>query len=69
MDWKDILIRTGKTFVQSFGGVFIPALVTYLGGGFPESLDAAWVVMAPTFAAAMSAAICAAWNALSQAME
>ena len=58
-DW---LTRAIKTFVQTFFGVLIPAVATLLAGGFPESLSAWWVVLAPTIASALSAAISAAWN-------
>lgn len=64
-DW---LIRTIKTFVQAFFGVFIPAGASYLNGGFPASLGEAWVFLAPTLAAALSAGICAAWNIVSEYM-
>ena len=59
---KDWIIRSLKTFVQSFLGVLIPAVCTMLSGGFPESVHAAWVILAPTVAAALSTAICAVWN-------
>lgn len=58
-DW---LIRTIKTFIQSFFGVLIPEVCIILNGGFPASVDEAWKILAPTVAAALSAAICAAWN-------
>ena len=59
---RDWIIRAIKTFVQSFLGVLIPAVCTMLSGGFPESVHAAWVILAPTIAAALSAAISAVWN-------
>ena len=61
-DW---LIRTIKTFVQSFFGVLIPEICIILNGGFPASVTEAWKILAPVVAAALSAAICAAWNILS----
>ena len=66
MDYKDIAIRAGKTAVQAFGGVFVPVLVTYLNGGWPESWDSAFVALAPTFSAALAAAISALWNGVAQ---
>lgn len=59
---KDWIIRALKTFVQSFLGVLIPAIAAMLSNGWPESTHAAWVVLAPTIAAALSAAISAVWN-------
>ena len=59
---RDWIIRSLKTFVQSFLGVLIPAVCTMLSGGFPESIHAAWVILAPTVAAALATAICAVWN-------
>lgn len=58
-DW---IIRAIKTFVQAFFGVLIPAVVSLLSGGFPESVSAAWVVLSPTISAALAAAISAVWN-------
>ena len=43
-DW---LIRTIKTFIQSFFGVLIPEICIILNGGFPASVDEAWKVLAP----------------------
>lgn len=65
-DW---LIRTIKTFVQAFFGVLIPELCLILNGGFPESIDSAWKVLAPVVAAALSAAICAAWNIINERLQ
>ena len=69
MDYKDIAIRAAKTFVQAFGGVFIPALVIYLQDGFPFEVEAAWLALAPTLTAALAAAIAAVWNYLLQYLE
>lgn len=66
---SDWLIRTIKTFVQSFFGVLIPEVCILLNGGFPESIDAAWVALAPVVAAALSAAICATWNIISEKLK
>lgn len=65
-DW---LKRTIKTFVQSFFGVLIPEICIILSGGFPESINDAWKVLAPVVAAALSAAICAAWNIINEALK
>ena len=58
-DWA---IRALKTFVQAFFGVYIPAVCALLSGGWPESLSAAWALLAPAAAAGLSAAIRAVWN-------
>lgn len=58
-DW---LIRALKTFVQTFLGVLIPEICVLLNGGFPESFETAWAILAPVAAAALSAAIAAVWN-------
>ena len=65
-DW---MIRAIKTFVQSFFGVLIPEVCILLNGGFPESVEAAWVVIAPVVAAALSAAISAVWNILNEKLK
>ena len=65
-DW---LIRSIKTFVQAFFGALIPAVTTMLNGGFPESWNAAWVVLAPAIAAALASAICAVWNIINEQLE
>lgn len=59
---KDWMIRAIKTFVQAFFGVLIPGICAVLNGGFPEDLNAAWILIAPTIAASLSAAIAAVWN-------
>lgn len=69
MDYKDIAVRAAKTFVQAFLGVLIPVLVTYIQGGFPDSIDAAWVALSPTIAAALAAAISAVWNYILQYLD
>jgi len=65
-DW---LVRTIKTFIQSFFGVLIPEVCIILNGGFPASVADAWAVLAPVVAAALSAAICAAWNIISEKLK
>ena len=58
-DW---VIRAGKTFVQAFLGVLIPEIVAILNNGFPSDWKTFWVLLAPTVAAALAAAISAVWN-------
>lgn len=65
-DW---LIRTIKTFVQAFFGVLIPEVCIILSGGFPADVGEAWKVLAPVVAAALSAAICAAWNIINERLK
>ena len=65
-DW---FIRTLKTFVQSFCGVLIPELCLILTGGFPADISEAWKALAPVVAAALSAAICAAWNIINEKLK
>lgn len=65
-DW---LVRTLKTFVQSFFGVLIPEICLILNGGLPASVSDAWKVLAPIVAAALSAAICAAWNIINEHLK
>lgn len=66
---KDWVIRSIKTFVQAFFGVLIPAICTMLNDGWPESWDRIWVVLAPTVAAALAAAICAVWNIIREELD
>lgn len=65
-DW---LVRTIKTFIQSFFGVLIPEVGIILNGGFPADVASAWKVLAPVVAAALSAGICAAWNIISERLK
>ena len=65
-DW---LIRTIKTFVQSFFGVLIPEVCIMLNNGSPADISAAWKILAPIVAAALSAAICAAWNIINEKLK
>lgn len=66
---KDWMIRAVKTFVQAFFGVLIPEICVMLNGGFPESINAAWVLLSPVVAAALSAAISAVWNVISERLK
>lgn len=66
---KDWVIRTLKTFVESFFGVLIPAICLLLNDGFPENWSKVWVVLAPSVAAALSAAITAVWNIILENMH
>ena len=66
---KDWAVRAIKTFVQAFFGVLIPAVCTMLNDGWPESINKAWVILAPTVAAALAAAICAVWNIIREELE
>ena len=65
-DWA---IRTIKTFIQSFFGVLIPEVCIILNGGFPADVGALWKVLSPIVAAALSAAICAAGNIISEKLK
>lgn len=58
-DW---LVRALKTFVQTFGAILIPEVCILLANGFPSGWTAAWGILSPIVASALSAAICAAWN-------
>ena len=66
---RDWVIRSIKTFIQAFFGVLIPAICTMLNDGWPESLDKIWVILAPTVAAALAAAICAVWNIIKEELD
>ncbi len=65
-DW---LVRTIKTFIQSFFGVLIPEICIILNGGFPADISTLWKVLSPIVAAALSAAICAAWNIINERLK
>lgn len=65
-DW---LNRTIKTFVQSFFGVLIPEVCVMLNNGLPADISTAWKILAPVVAAALSAAICAAWNIINERLK
>ena len=55
--------------MQSFFGVLIPEVCIILNGGFPTDVAEAWKVLAPVVAAALSAAICAAWNIINERLK
>lgn len=59
---KDWIIRSLKTFVQTFLGVVVPEVCVLLNGGFPDSWATVWVALAPVVAAALSASFAAVWN-------
>lgn len=63
------MVRAIKTFVQAFFGVLIPEICVILNGGFPESWSKLWAILAPVVAAALSAAICAVWNIILEALK
>lgn len=66
---SDWLIRSLKTFVQTFGGIFIPEVCAILSHGFPEDWSVLWAVLAPVIASALSAAICAVWNIILEKLK
>lgn len=65
---KDWLIRAIKTFVQAFFGVLIPEFAMVINKGWPEDWSHLWMVLSPILVAALSAAICAVWNIINEAM-
>lgn len=65
-DW---MVRAIKTFVQAFFGVLIPEVCIILNGGFPDSIETAWAILAPVVAAALASAISAAWNIVSEKLK
>lgn len=69
MKMTDWMVRAIKTFVQAFFGVLIPELCIMLNGGLPENIETAWAFLAPVVAAALSAAISAVWNILSEKLK
>ena len=66
---SDWLVRSIKTFIQSFFGVLIPEVCILLNMGFPESISLAWAALAPAVAAGLSAAICAVWNIINEKLK
>lgn len=66
---KDWQIRALKTFAQAFGGILVPELVLVLNGGFPESWNAAWAVLAPIVCSALAAGISAMWNVILEKLK
>ena len=65
-DWA---IRSIKTFVQAFLGVFLPAIISVLNGGFPVDWSAAKVTLISALMAAIAAGISAVWNICLEAHE
>lgn len=67
MNFREILIRAGKTFIQSFLGVLIPELCMVLSASVPDATF--WTVaLPPLLCAALAAGISAAWNIVSIAL-
>lgn len=69
MKMADWMVRAIKTFVQAFFGVLIPEVCVLLNGGFPESIEATWLVLSPVVAAALSSAISAVWNIVAERLK
>lgn len=67
--YPDWLIRTAKTFVQSFFGPIILEFAAILMKGFPESWNALWLLLVPTISASLSSTICAIWNIIREKLE
>lgn len=59
---KDWMIRAIKTFVQAFGGVFVPEICLVLSGALPADFAGWKMVLAPLICSALAAGIAAAWN-------
>ena len=68
-NWPDWAIRAAKTFVQAFLGVFLPAIISVLNGGFPVDWSAAKVTIISALMAAIAAGISAVWNICLEAHE
>lgn len=66
---SDWLIRSLKTFVQTFGGIVIPEVCYILANGFPATWSVFWAAIAPIVASALSAAICAVWNIILERLK
>jgi len=63
-DWA---VRSLKTFVQAFGGTFIPAICVVLNqistGGLPNNFKTWFIAtIVPILCAGLAAGIAAAWN-------
>lgn len=59
---KDWMIRAIKTFVQAFGGIFVPEACLILSGKLPADLAGWKAVIIPLLCSAVAAGIAAAWN-------
>ena len=59
---KDWQIRAIKTFVQAFGGIFIPEVCLILTGNLPADFAGWKSVLIPVGCSALAAGIAAAWN-------
>lgn len=68
-NFPDWAIRSIKTFVQAFLGVFLPAIISVLNGGFPVDWSAAKVTIISALMAAIAAGISAVWNICLEAHE
>lgn len=65
-DWA---VRTLKTFVQAFFGTLLPETAIILNNGLPENISVAAAAFTPVIVSALSSAICAAWNIISEALN
>lgn len=59
---KDWVVRALKTFVQAFGGIFIPELCIILSGNLPDDFAGWKMLLIPLVCSALAAGIAAAWN-------
>ena len=69
MKLKDWQIRAIKTFIQAFGGVFVPEIVLILNGNMPKDLNAAKIILIPVICSALAAGISAVWNVILEHLE
>lgn len=61
---KDWQIRTLKTFIEAFGGVFVPELAMILTGNVPKEWTSWTCVLVAVVCPAIAAGITAAWNVI-----
>jgi len=59
---KDWMIRAIKTFVQAFGGIFVPEICMILNGSLPADFAGWKMILIPLICSALAAGIAAAWN-------
>ena len=64
MNWKDILTRAAKTFVQAFASTFFTMLAATQA--MPSTFEEAWLALAPIIIASGAAGISAAWNIIKE---
>lgn len=66
---KDWQIRALKTFVEAFGGTFVPAVVVVLSNVLPDNWNGVLLSLIPIICSSLAAGIAAVWNIILEKLQ